>query len=200
MPILRNRHFAALIVASALMGCVTVHAPLERDTFYPSSWGKPIPLGRECKTLEGRYRNEGDVTIRRGETAPLRLTDALHLHCTASTVTLSPQTQKLDRHGDAFVTLQIITDDDPQSANERTGCFCIKETLVCTQVKEEYWSFPNLGLGGSQRNIYFSRTEDGALIARLQDYHADIVLGIPLFGMEEPWARFMEAPATTEDQ
>jgi hypothetical protein len=33
-------------------------------------------------------------------------------------------------------------------------------------------------------------SHDRSLIAKLQAYHADVVLAIPLFGIKEPWARF----------
>jgi len=73
---------------------------------------------------------------------------------------------------------------------EFEGCFCIKQTLACTQVSEKYWSLPNLGFGGSQKNVYFSLSQDHSLIAKLQNYHADVILAIPVFGIKEPWARF----------
>lgn len=194
-----NRSLHCLLIGSTLTGCVTVHAPLEVDLNYPLEWGRPTFLGSECKSLEGRYRNAGEVTVQKGKTVPLTLTSALHLQRSARTVSLRLETRKQDRHGDAFVTLHVITDDGAQAAQDMPGCYCIRETLACTQVREEYWSFPNFGLGGSQRNLYLSRADDGALIAKLQDYHVDIVLGIPLFGIKEPWARFTEAPVSAED-
>lgn len=36
-------------------------------------------------------------------------------------------------------------------------------------------------------------SRDRTLIGRLQGYHADVVLGVPLFGMKEPWAFFKNA-------
>ena len=38
----------------------------------------------------------------------------------------------------------------------------------------------------ARRNI----AVDGALIAKLQDYHIDVVGAVPVFGKTEPWARF----------
>jgi hypothetical protein len=52
---------------------------------------------------------------------------------------------------------------------------------------------PNFGLGGSQRNVYLSVSRDRSLIAKLQNYHADVILAIPVFGMKEPWVRFGNA-------
>lgn len=49
---------------------------------------------------------------------------------------------------------------------------------------------PGIATGGSQRNVYFSIAVDGALIAKLQDYHIDVVGAAPVFGKTEPWARF----------
>ncbi len=42
-----------LIAALVLPGCVTVHAPLERDEAYPREWGELAALGPACKALDG---------------------------------------------------------------------------------------------------------------------------------------------------
>jgi hypothetical protein len=36
-------------------------------------------------------------------------------------------------------------------------------------------------------------SKDRSLIATLQNYHADVLLGVPIFGMNEPWARLKNA-------
>ncbi len=43
---------------------------------------------------------------------------------------------------------------------------------------------------GAQQNIYFRLSNDRSLAAKLQNYHVDLMLGIPVFGLKEPWARF----------
>lgn len=179
-----------LIIASIFQGCVSVHAPLETDTYYPHAWGKLSTLGAECKSLEGTYLNEGVTVTGNGITQSLLLTSALNISSDARTVSLSVYTRKLDQNGDAFTTLRIIPDGNFTNFHELEGCFCIKQTLACTQISETYWSIPNFGLGGAQKNIYISMSEDHSLIAKLQNYRADVILAIPIFGIEEPWARF----------
>lgn len=179
-----------LITASISQGCITVHAPLAEDKDYPRSWGNISALGPECKSLEGNYLNEGITTTANGVTQPLLLTSVLNLRSDAQTVALSVRTRKLDQNGDAFITLSVTPDGNLADRHELAGCFCVKQTLACTQINEKYWSVPNLGLGGSQRNVYFSMSHDHALIAKLQNYHADVILAIPLFGKKETWAKF----------
>lgn len=186
----RCRPSLLLLIASAMQGCVSVHAPLERDDRYPPEWGSPSALGRECKSLEGTYSDHGTVTAPHETTLPISLTSVLNIPHAAKAVALSLQTRRTDQNGDAFVTLRIALDGDASSPHEIAGCFCIRQTLACTQVSEKYWTFPNFGLGGAQRNIYFSIAPDRSLIAKLQNYHADVILGIPVFGIKEPWARF----------
>jgi hypothetical protein len=89
--------------------------------------------------------------------------------------------------------LEVVPDGDLSSRHELEECFCIKETLACTRISESYWSIPNFGAGGSQSNVYFSIAKDGALIAKLQNYRIDVLLGLPLYGMTEPWLRFEPA-------
>lgn len=189
---LRGRLGASFLVAAISQGCVTVHAPLVADLEYPTSaWGEPIVLGAECKAVDGTYSNEG-VVIRAdgGNSQPLLLTSALNISGSAQSVSLSVRTRRLDRNGDAFITLRVVPDGNLAGLHELEGCFCIKQTLACTEVSETYWSLPNFGLGGTQKNIYFGLSHDHSLIAKLQNYHADVVLGLPIFGMKEPWARF----------
>lgn len=190
---LRGRLSASFLVAVISQGCVTVHAPLVADLEYPASaWGEVLALGPECKAVDGTYSNEG-VTIGTagGNGQPLLLTSALNISSNAQTVSLSVRTRRFDRNGDAFITLRVVPDDNLASLHELDGCFCIKQTLACTQVSETYWSLPNFGLGGTQQNIYFGLSHDHSLIAKLQNYHADVILGLPIFGMKEPWVRFL---------
>ena len=182
-----------LITASSISGCVTVHAPLQPDEAYPRDWGELSMLGPECQSLEGTYLNEGVITTADGSTQSVSLTSLLNIRRDARIVSLQVKTRRLDRNGDAFITLRVVPDSNAAEPHELQGCFCIKQTLACTQVSESYWSLPNFGIGGSQRNLYLSRLRDQSLVAKLQNYHADVILGIPVFGMKEPWARFKPA-------
>lgn len=179
-----------LFAAAIAQGCVSVHAPLEKDENFPRAWGELNSLGAECKAVEGTYLNQGVTARTDGNYEPVSLTSVLNIRSDARTVSLAVQTRKVDKDGDAFVTLSVIPDGDTSNRSEHEGCFCIKGALACTQVSEKYWSVPNFGLGGSQRNVYFSTTNDHNLVARLQNYHADVILALPVFGMKEPWARF----------
>jgi len=182
-----------LLTASVFQGCVSVHAPLEADENFPYVWGDMSALGPECKFLEGTYLNEGVTVTANGITQPLFLTSMLNIHSDARTVSLNVHTRKLDQNGDAFITLRVVPDENISVIHELESCFCIKQTLACTQVSETYWSVPNFGLGGSQKNVYISMAHDRSLIAKLQNYHVDVILLIPLFGIKEPWARFNRA-------
>lgn len=179
-----------LLISAVLLGCVSVRAPLVADKDFPSAWGEINQLGFQCKALDGTYLNEGAVVATEGAAQPLLLTSVLAMQRNARTVSLSIHTRKIDQNGDAFVTLRVVPDEDSASMKELEGCFCIKQTLACTQVSEKYWSLPNFGFGGSQQNIYFSMASDRSLVAKLQNYHADVILVIPVFGIKEPWARF----------
>jgi hypothetical protein len=182
-----------LLAASVFDGCVMVRAPLVSDKEYPRDWGDLSALGPECKSLEGTYMNDGVVTGIDGSTQSVSLTSVLNNRSEARIVSLSIRTRKVDQNGDAFITLRVVPDGNTAAFQELEGCFCIKQTLACTQVYETYWSIPNFGLGGAQRNVYFSMTRDRSLIAKVQDYHADVILAIPVFGIKEPWARFKTA-------
>ena len=183
-----------LLVALVLQGCViTVHAPLLPDEEYPRDWGELSPLGPECKAVEGTYLNAGLINGGGGRAQPISLMAVLNLAGDAKTVSLNTHTRRVDQNGDAFITLRISVHGDATVIHEREGCFCIKQTLACTQLSENYWSFPNVGLGGSQRNAYFAISRDRALIAKLQNYHVDVILAVPIFGMKEPWASFKNA-------
>lgn len=191
---LRGRRFALLICGVlALQGCVTVHAPLEPDESYPRVWGELVALGPECKSLEGAYLNEGAYTSANGGTQSMLLTSALNIPSNAKTVHLRVHTRKLDKNGDAFSTLFIVPEGDAAEARELQECFCIKQTLMCAEVSKSSWAMPKIGFGGSQSNIYFALSSDRSLIAKLQNYHVDMILVVPLFGMKEPWARFKNA-------
>jgi hypothetical protein len=184
-------HLTILLLSiSVTPGCISVHAPLVPDKNFPNSWGTISALGPECKSLDGIYLNEGVTLTDGGEYQHLMLTSALNIHSNARTIELTVHTREVDQNGDSFITLQVVPSDNIADVHELKGCFCIKQTLVCTQVTENYWSIPNFWLGGSQKNIYFSMLHDRSLAAKLQNYHADIVLGLPIFGMKEPWARF----------
>jgi hypothetical protein len=189
---LSGRLWASLLVATISQGCVAIHAPLVADLKYPTSaWGEPIVLGPECRAVDGTYSNEGVVIGADGGNAqPLLLTSALNISSNVQAVSLSVRTRRLDRNGDAFITLSVVPNGNLGGLHELEGCFCIKQTLACTQVSETYWSVPNFGLGGTQKNIYFGLSHDHSLIAKLQNYHADVILGLPIFVMKEPWARF----------
>lgn len=177
------------LTAAVFLGCVSVHAPLETDKDFPGGWGDISTLGPECKSLDGTYLNEGVVVAANGITQPLSLASVLNIHSDARTVSLKVRTRKLDQNGDGFITLSVV-DDNTSAIHELEGCYCIKQTLACTQVSETYWSVPNFGLGGSQKNVYFSMSQDRSLIAKLQNYRVDVILAIPVFGIKEPWARF----------
>jgi hypothetical protein len=188
------RQLAPLVlVAIFYQGCVTVHAPLEPDENYPRDWGRLGALGPECKSLEGAYLNEGVIAGANGNTQSVLLTSVLNIRGDARTVSLNTHTRKVDKNGDAFITLRVVLDGNATRLREFEGCFCIKQTLACTQVVESYWSVPNFGLGGSQKNVYLSMSQDRSLIVKLQNYHADVILAVPIFGMKEPWARFKSA-------
>lgn len=181
----------ALLVAAVISpGCVSVHAPLEKDKNFPRIWGELTTLGPECKSLAGTYLNQGVTSATDGIYEPVSLTSVLNIRSNARTVSLDVNTRKIDQNGDAFITLRIIPDGDVAARKEHEGCFCIKGTLACTQLSETYWGVPNFGFGGSQSNVYFSMTSERSLVAKLQNYHADVILVIPVFGVKEPWARF----------
>lgn len=191
---LRARAPLALLVAAVIsQGCVSVHAPLKADEKFPSAWGQVTTLGAECTALNGTYLNQGVVTTSDGSHENVSLTSVLNIRSNAHVVSLDVHTRKVDQNGDAFITLHITPDNDISAIKEHEGCFCLKGTLACTQVSEKYWTFPNLGFGGSQSNVYFAINNDHALIAKLQNYHADIILAIPFWGMQEPWVKFDRA-------
>lgn len=172
---------------------MTVHAPLLAGENYPRAWGEPLALGPECKGLDGTYLNSGSIAIAPKQSDTALLMAILGYPKDATTVTLATSTRRIDKNGDAFITLRITTHDAVTTFYDREGCFCIRQTLACTKIAEKYWSLPNFGIGGSQSNAYFSVSQDHALIVKLQNYHADVVLGLPIFHMKEPWARFKNA-------
>ncbi len=182
-----------LLAASVSRGCVSVHSPLEADNDYPRGWGHLSALGPECKSLDDTYLNKGVTVAANGVTQFLLLTSVLNIRSDARTVSLSVRTRRLDQNGDAFITLRVIPDGNIAGLRELESCFCIKHTLACTQVSETSWSVPNFGFGGSQKNVYLSILHDRSLVAKLQNYHADVILAIPVFGIKEPWARFNRA-------
>lgn len=181
------------LVASALMGCVATHAPLKADSEYPNAWGEVLPLGRECKAVEGRYRNQGEIVDVNGVSQAALLTTLLDIRSDARVVSLKVHTRRVDQSGDAFITLAVVPDDNLANTHELETCFCIKQTLACPRIGETYWSLPNFGFGGQQSNLYFSLSKDQSLVGKLQNYHAEALLGLPSFGMKEPWIRFIRA-------
>ena len=187
---------ALLAVAAAVQGCVPLHAPLQREHGYPDPWPEPASLGPECQAITGTYANTGVVTAPGGVTQPVLLSGVLNLPGEATRVALAVRTRKVDQHGDTFATLEVVRDANQAERRSLDNCFCIRQTLACTQVTESYWSIPNLGAGGRQTNVYLSIARDRSLIARLQDYRADVVLTMPVFAKNEPWARFpaLDAP------
>ncbi len=183
-----------VVFASSLLplaGCVTLHAPLTRDSSYPADWPEVTSAGEECRGLNGTYLNSGEFAVADSKRSEALLTQILHLSTGAKRLSLAVHTTRLDRHGDATSSLVIVPDGDESARAELANCFCIRQTLTCTQINERYWSLPFVGMGGAQSNVYLSSAVDGSLVLRLQSYHADVVLGVPLFQKSEPWARFM---------
>jgi len=181
-----------LSAALLLQACITVHAPLLPDQDYPPDWGEISRLGPQCKDVEGTYSNLGTMTVTGGISQPVSLLEVLNLDEVANTVSLNTETRRLDGNGDAFITLRISAHGDATVVRERE-CFCIKQTLSCADVSEKYWSSPGVAVVGFQRNAYFAMSPDRTLVVKLQNYHAGVVLGAPIFGMKEPWARFKNA-------
>lgn len=188
-----RRPLAFLVAAGISQGCVSVHAPLKADENFPPVWGELTSLGPECKALNGAYLNQGATAAADGRHEPVSLTSVLNIRSDARIVSLGVRTRRVDENGDAFVTLRITPDGDNAAPKEREGCFCIKGTLACTQVSEASWGMPYVYFGGSQSNVYFSMTSQRALVAKLQNYRADVIIVMPIFGMQEPWVRFERA-------
>ncbi len=176
--------------ALTLIGCVSLHAPLLKDAAYPADWPDLAGAGEECQALDGTYANAGVLALAAAKPQAVFLTQLLALSANAGEISLSVKTQRLDQRGDAFSTLVVALDGDRREPRELTHCFCVRQTLACTQLDEKYWSIPNFGLGGSQSNVYLSSSTDGSLIVKLQHYHADVVLGLPLYRGTDTWARF----------
>lgn len=186
--------FAFLLAALALSGCAAVHAPLAREqNGYPPDWPDIASLGPECKEINGSYHNQGILVNSAGETQSTQLAAILNLPASVQRISLEIFTRRLDQSGDAFSTLIATLDDNPFNRREFASCFCIRQTLACTRIDEASWSVPSLGLGTGQRNVYFSSTQDNSLLARIQDYHVDLIVGVPVFGKSEPWALFRKA-------
>ncbi|MDO9195343.1 hypothetical protein [Rhodoferax sp.] len=173
-----------------MSGCVSVHAPLMRDSSYPADWPDISAAGQECKGLVGTYVNEGIIAIGTAKQQGVLLTEILNVPGNASEVSLSVTTRKLDKYGDAFSVLDIVPDGNLSAQRELPNCFCVSQTLMCGPIKQSGWAIPYLGFGGSQSNVYISASSDGSLIVRLQDYHVDLVVVVPIYGKSEPWARF----------
>jgi hypothetical protein len=139
--------------------------------------------------MTGDYDNAGNLAVTAQSTEPVLLTSVLGLPEPATSLSLTVITRKVDDSGDSLSTLEILPNGNTTARREITECFCLKQTLMC-KVTESYRGVPYLSIGGSQRNVYFSLAQDGALIAKLQDYHIDVVVAVPVFGKVEPWARF----------
>jgi hypothetical protein len=178
------------LAAVALGGCVNLRAPLLKDDSYPADWPDITTAGLECKSLAGQYVNAGVLVLENTRQQSVLLTQLLALTTNASEVSISVNTQRLDKNGDAFSTLVVSPAGEQHSPRELNNCFCVKQTLTCTRINEEYWSIPNFGVGGSQSNVHISSSTDGSLIIKLQKYHADFVLGVPLYRGTDSWARF----------
>lgn len=184
-----------LIVLTLLAsGCVAVRAPLEHDDTYPTAWPRIAPPADQCRGLTGTYSSLGTLALGDRSEVPVSLFDVLHLNAASTSASLEVVTQRLDKNGDAFSTLVVIPVADRASRHELKNCYCVKRTLVCTQLGETYWSVPTLGFGGKQSNVYVGTAHDGSLIVKLQNYRIDVVLGVPLFKDVEPWARFAPVP------
>jgi hypothetical protein len=179
-----------------LPACVSVHAPLTADATYPSDWIAPQPLGDECHGIAGTYRNPGVLLDSGGHATPVLLTELLAVAGAPATVALAARTTRRDQHGDTFATLEVRLGDTAAAPHTLTSCYCLTQTLACTQIAMKTWALPVLGFGGSQRNLYLARTTDGALIGRLQEYRADVVVAVPVFSKDEPWVRFAPAGST----
>ena len=95
----------SLLFMLLLSGCVSIYAPLVKDSSYPVDWPDIAPAGQECEGLVGTYVNEG--VVRTGDTKGQRalLTQLLDIPGTANEVSLSVKTRKLDKYGDAHSTL-----------------------------------------------------------------------------------------------
>ena len=183
-----------LLPAMAIAGCVSLHAPLVPDKGYPESWAPIVLLGPECKKLAGEFENGGTLAVTSLNAEPVLLTNILGLPGSSSRISLSVTTRKIDGYGDSISTLQIISDERNAAQNSFEDCFCVKQTLMC-KVSESYRMLPYFSVGGSQRNVYFSRTRDGALITKIQNYQIDVIMVVPVFGGTEPWARFPPSDA-----
>jgi hypothetical protein len=185
---------SALLLGPLMLtaGCASLYMPLSADEGYPTSWGAIVPLGQECKSMSGEYDNAGTVAIDAQSTMSILLTNVLGLPESTTRLSIIVVTQKLDKYGDAFSTLEVRASDDTTVGRELKECFCVKQTLMC-KVTESYRVVPYVSIGGSQRNVYFSLAHDGALIAKLQDYHIDVVFVVPFYGRSEPWARFVRS-------
>jgi len=187
------RQIFPLAAIPTIQGCVSLHAPLEPDQTYPADWPPVSTLGAECKAIAGTYANEGTLAVQGDGQQAITLMSILNLQQSSTFVALDVHTRKIDAKGDAFITLAIEPDAQAESRFELKNCFCVRETLACPNIAQSSWSFPFVGLGGSQKNLYLSIADDASLIAKLQNYHVDLILAIPVFGDAEPWARFESA-------
>jgi len=176
-----------------LAGCVALQAPLVADDAYPALWARPVPLLDHCRSLAGTYLSSGISAVAHDRQVALSLLDALNVDTTAQRVSLEVVTQRLDDKGDAFSTLVVVSGEAQPTRHELKNCFCVRQTLVCTQIRESHWVIPNFGVGGKQSNVYITSASDGTLVMRLQNYRIDVVLGVPFFQNREPWARFERA-------
>jgi hypothetical protein len=184
-----------LILALVAQGCVPLKAPLQRDAYYPPEWPDISTLGPACHGIAGLYSNEGVLVGRDLSPRSVSLMRLLDLPGEASKAALSVEVRRLEQRGDAFLTLHVDPEGDAAARHDLVNCFCIRQTLACTRIGESYWNLPGVGAGGSQTNVYLSAAVDGSLIARVQGYHADVILAVPMFGKKEPWARFSSTAA-----
>ena len=54
-------------------------------------------------------------------------------------------------------------------------------------------TYSNEGVLAFRNGITQTVSQEGALIAKVQNYHADVILAVPIFGKTEPWVRFRGA-------
>ena len=142
--------------------------------------------------MNGDYDNAGTLAITAVSTESVLLTNVLGLSEPTTRLSLTVVTRKIDRNGDSLSKLKIVANGNGVPGRELEECFCVKQTLMC-KVTESYRAIPYISIGGSQRNVYFSLGQDRALIAKLQDYHVDVISVVPVFGKTEPWARFLRS-------
>lgn len=176
--------------ASIIIGCSMAKPPLKRDENYPSSWEEILTLGTECKLIAGTYSNQG-IVVFDGNAQSIMLTDILPVRIAErpKTIKLNVVTRRIDFHQDTFATLQVGTNNSNIDMNEFKDCYCVKQALFY-KAEEKYGTVPNLSLWGSQKNVWLTQDTNGALIAKIWNYNAGLVLVAPFYKQSSFWARF----------